>query len=89
LDGAALEPLVAQSDVVFHLAAAVGVALVLRSPLRVIETNVLGTHRVLQAAAQHGVKVLLASSSEVYGKSERVPYREDDDRVLGPTTRGR
>lgn len=89
LDGAVLEPLVAQSDVVFHLAAAVGVELVLRQPLRVIETNVLGTHRVLQAAARHGVKVLLASSSEVYGKASRVPLQEDDDRVLGPTTRGR
>ncbi len=89
LDGAALEPLVAQSDVVFHLAAAVGVELVLRQPLRVIETNVLGTHRVLQAAARYGVKVLLASSSEVYGKASRVPLQEDDDRVLGPTTRGR
>jgi len=86
---AALEPLVASSNVVFHLAAAVGVQLVVRSPLRVIETNVMGTHTVLQVAARHGVKVLLASSSEVYGKSEHVPYREDDDRLLGPTTRSR
>ncbi len=89
LDVARLQPLVAQSEVIFHLAAAVGVELVLRSPLRVIETNVLGTHAVFQTAARQGVKVLLASSSEVYGKSERVPYREDDDRVLGPTTRNR
>lgn len=86
---AALEPLVASSDIVFHLAAAVGVQLVVRSPLRVLETNVMGTHTVLQVAARHGVKVLLASSSEVYGKSDRVPYREDDDRLLGPTTRSR
>jgi len=85
----ALEPLVAASDAVFHLAAAVGVELVVRSPLRVIETNVLGTHAVFQAAARYGTQVLLASSSEIYGKSDRVPYREDDDRVLGPTTRSR
>jgi UDP-glucose 4-epimerase len=88
-NAAALEPLVAESDVVFHLAAAVGVELVVRSPLRVIETNVLGTHAVFEAAARHGVKVLLASSSEVYGKSENVPFHEDGDRVLGPTTRSR
>jgi UDP-glucose 4-epimerase len=88
-NAAVLDPLVAGSDVIFHLAAAVGVDLVVRSPLRVIETNVLGTHAVFAAAVQYGVKVLLASTSEIYGKSDSVPYGEDDDRVLGPTTRSR
>ncbi len=84
-----IDQLVESCDVVFHLAAAVGVDLVLRDPVRVFETNILGSHVLLAAAARHRTKVLIASTSEVYGKSEKIPYREDDDRVLGPTTNTR
>lgn len=84
-----LDRLAGECDVIFHLAAAVGVELIVRDPVRVIETNVLGTHAVLQAAARYRKKVLLASTSEVYGKSNKVPFGEDDDRVLGPTTKAR
>jgi UDP-glucose 4-epimerase len=78
--------LTAASDLVFHLAAAVGVRHIVRDPLQSIITNVAGTENVLAAAFAHHKKVVLASSSEVYGKSTRVPLREDEDRVLGPTT---
>ena len=78
-----------EADVVFHLAAAVGVFLVVQSPVRTIETNVLGTEIILRQAAAHGRKVILASTSEVYGKSPKVPYSEGDDLVMGPTTVGR
>lgn len=81
-----VERLVAECDVVFHLAAAVGVQLIVRDPIHTFETNILGSHALLQAAARHHKKVLLASTSEIYGKSEQVPFGEDDDRVLGPTT---
>jgi UDP-glucose 4-epimerase len=84
-----MERLVGQCGVVFHLAAAVGVELIVRDPVRVMETNVLGTHTVLKVASRHGRKVLLASSSEVYGKGNRVPFQEDDDQVLGPTSKAR
>lgn len=76
---------VSRADSVFHLAASVGVKRVVDSPLESLQTNVLGTENVLQAAAEHQTPVYLASSSEVYGKSEAVPFCEDDDRVLGPT----
>jgi len=75
--------------VIFHLAAAVGVELIVHNPVHVIETNVLGTHAVLQAAARYRKKVLIASTSEIYGKSDKVPFSEDADRVLGPTTKAR
>ena len=88
-DAALVDSLVEGCDVVFHLAAAVGVELIVKDPVSVIETNVLGTRAVLKAASHHGRKVLLASTSEIYGKSEQVPFREEDDRVLGPTTRAR
>lgn len=74
-----------RSDVVFHLAAAVGVKLILADPRASIETNVSGTRNVLEAALASGSKVLVASTSEVYGKAARLPQREDDDVVLGPT----
>ncbi len=87
------EPVIAERvdacDAVFHLAAAVGVRLIVESPVRTIETNVHGTEIVLKHAAKKGKPVLVASTSEVYGKSEKVPFAEDDDLVLGPTTRGR
>jgi UDP-glucose 4-epimerase len=84
-----LGELVDAADQVFHLAAAVGVQLIVDSPVRTIETNVGCTELVLAAAAKKRKKVLIASTSEVYGKSADVPFREDGDLVLGATTRGR
>lgn len=84
-----MDRLVSECDVVFHLAAAVGVELIIDSPVHTIETNILGTHAVLQAANRYRKKVLIASTSEIYGKNNRVPFREDDDRLLGPTTKAR
>jgi UDP-glucose 4-epimerase len=84
-----LAELVDESDVVFHLAAAVGVRLIVESPVRTLETNVYGTQLVLDAASKKKKLVFLASTSEVYGKSDKVPFHEDADLVLGPTTKGR
>jgi nucleoside-diphosphate-sugar epimerase len=84
-----LAELVDESDVVFHLAAAVGVRLIVESPVRTLETNVYGTQLVLDASSKKKKLVFTASTSEVYGKSEKVPFREDADLVLGPTTKGR
>jgi nucleoside-diphosphate-sugar epimerase len=84
-----LAELVDESEVVFHLAAAVGVRLIVESPVRTIETNVNGTQLVLEAASKKKKLVFAASTSEVYGKSEKIPFREDADLVLGPTTKGR
>jgi len=81
--------LVDEADVVYHLAAAVGVELIIESPVRTIETNVRGTEVVLAAASKKRKPVLIASTSEVYGKSTAVPFREDSDLVMGATTRGR
>jgi UDP-glucose 4-epimerase len=78
-------PLVEQSDVIFHLAAAVGVKLIAEDPVHTIETNIGGTEIVLNIANKFSRKILIASSSEVYGKSEAVPFHEDDDIVLGST----
>jgi UDP-glucose 4-epimerase len=85
LDEAAVEELVVGCDRVFHLAAAVGVANVVGDPLGSLLVNSRGTENVLAACARHNRKVLLASSSEVYGKSDSVPMHEDDDRILGST----
>jgi UDP-glucose 4-epimerase len=76
-------------DVIFHLAAAVGVRLIVESPIRTIETNIRGTELVLEVANKKKKKVILTSTSEVYGKASRVPFREDDDLVFGPTVKGR
>ena len=84
-----LAELVDESDVIFHLAAAVGVRLIVESPVRTIATNVDGTQIVLQLAAKKRKLVFIASTSEVYGKSRDIPFREDADLVLGPTTKGR
>jgi UDP-glucose 4-epimerase len=84
-----LAELVDDADVVIHLAAAVGVKLIVESPVRTIETNVNGTQLILEAASKKKKLVLLASTSEVYGKNTQVPFREDADLVLGPTTKGR
>jgi UDP-glucose 4-epimerase len=83
---ALMEKLLADSEVVFHLAAVVGVQAVLQAPLRCIDTNIRGTDMLLELAHKHGAKVLLASSSEVYGKNLGGPFREEDNRLLGPTT---
>ena len=81
--------LVDRCDVVYHLAAAVGVKLIVESPVRTIETNVHGTEVVLSAANKKKKKVLIASTSEVYGLSEQVPFREDGNLVMGATSKGR
>jgi UDP-glucose 4-epimerase len=87
------EPLLAElidrCDTVVHLAAAVGVKLIVESPVRTIETNVHGTEVVLKVANKKKKLVLIASTSEVYGKSAKVPFSEDDDLVLGPTSKHR
>ncbi|MBN1818307.1 MAG: GDP-mannose 4,6-dehydratase [Sedimentisphaerales bacterium] len=77
--------LIQQADAVFHLAAAVGVQLIVDEPVRTIETNIHGTEVVLSVANKFRKKVFLASTSEVYGKSEKVPFQEDDDSILGST----
>lgn len=84
-----LDRLTSECDAVIHLAAAVGVQLILEQPVQTIETNILGTEAVLRAAARYGKKVLLASTSEVYGKSAQIPFSEQDDRLMGSTTRRR
>src|SRR5208337_2089555 len=84
-----LAELIDESDIIFHLAAAVGVRLIVESPVRTIETNVNGTQLVLEAASKKKKLVFTASTSEVYGKSKEVPFREDADLVLGPTSKGR
>ena len=84
-----LAEMVDECDVVFHLAAAVGVRLIVESPVRTIETNVHGTQFVLDAASKKKKLVFIASTSEVYGKSDKVPFHEDADLVLGPTSKGR
>lgn len=84
-----LAELVDESDVIFHLAAAVGVRLIVESPVRTIATNVHGTQNVLDAASKKKKLIFAASTSEVYGKSDKVPFHEDADLVLGPTSKGR
>lgn len=93
IDTISNEPMLAEHidrcDVVVHLAAAVGVRLIIEAPVRTIETNVHGTEVVLRHAAKKHKLVLIASTSEVYGKGNRVPFAEDDDLVMGATTRNR
>ncbi len=93
IDSVTNEPVCAELidrvDVIFHLAAAVGVRLIVESPVNTIETNVHGTEMVLKLANKKKKKVLLASTSEVYGKSNDVPFHEEADLVLGPTSKGR
>ncbi len=84
-----MDRLVSECDIVFHLAAAVGVDLIVQEPIHVIETNVGGSEIVLRTAGRYRKKVMLASTSEVYGKNEQTPFREDDDSVLGATVRQR
>lgn len=84
-----IDQLVSDSDVVFHLAASVGVELIVEGPAQVIENNIFGTQAVLEAAMRHQTKVLLTSTSEIYGKNTKLPFAEDDDRTLGPTIKAR
>ncbi|MBN1641618.1 MAG: GDP-mannose 4,6-dehydratase [Anaerolineae bacterium] len=84
-----LDRLASQADVIVHLAAVVGVQLVVESPAETIATNVEGAAAVLRAARRYRAKTLIASTSEVYGKGLRIPFREDDDVVLGATNRSR
>ena len=84
-----LAELIDDAEVVFHLAAAVGVLNIVESPVRTIETNVGGSELVLELAAKKKKRVLITSTSEVYGKSTKFPFSEEDDLVLGPTTKGR
>src|SRR5438094_9993261 len=81
--------LIDESDVIYHLATPVGVRFIVESPIRTIETNVKGTEIVLELAAKKRKIVVITSTSEVYGKANEVPFREDGDLVLGPTSRGR
>lgn len=84
-----LDRLASESDIIIHLAAAVGVKLIVEHPVHTIETNVMGTEAVLKAGLRYGCRVLLASTSEVYGKGIGIPFSEDDDVLLGPTCRSR
>lgn len=84
-----MDRLVSECDLIVHLAAAVGVELIVRSPVHTIETNVMGTEIVLRTARRYRKKTLIASTSEIYGKSDDVPYHEDADRLMGATTRSR
>lgn len=88
-DRGRLDELVARVDFIYHLAAAVGVELVVNSPVYTIEDNVGGTEDVLAAAAARGIGVLLTSTSEVYGKSDRAQFTEEDDLLIGPPSFGR
>lgn len=84
-----MDHLVSACDVIYHLASAVGVKLVVSHPVEVIERCILGTQTVLKIANRYKKKVLMTSTSEIYGKNGHAPFSEEDDRVLGPTTRSR
>jgi UDP-glucose 4-epimerase len=84
-----LDRLTSEADIVIHLAAAVGVKLIVEDPVRTIATNIMGSEAVLTTANRYGCKVLIASTSEVYGKGVKVPFQEEDDRLMGSTTNSR
>ena len=86
---AVMDRLVSECDAIYHLASAVGVELIVSRPVEVIERCILGTEIVLKTAHRYKKKVLITSTSEVYGKNAKVPFSEDDDRLLGPTTKSR
>jgi len=88
-DETVLDRLASQADVIVHLAAAVGVQLIVERPVHTIETNIMGAEAVLKAALRYGCRTLIASTSEVYGKGIKVPFAEDDDVLLGATSRNR
>ncbi len=80
-----LEELISQCKVVYHMAAAVGVKYIIENPLLSLRTNIVGTENVLELAHRYKCKVLVASTSEIYGKSDNTPFKEEDDRLLGST----
>lgn len=84
-----MDRLASEADVIIHLAAAVGVELMVEKPVQTIETNVMGTEYVLKAALRYGCRTLVASTSEVYGKGSRIPFSEEDDVLLGATNKSR
>ncbi len=86
---AVMDRLVSECDIIYHLAAAVGVFSIIHNPIDTLSINVGGTEIVLQTARRYRRRVLLASTSEVYGKGVKVPFSEDDDRILGPTDKHR
>jgi UDP-glucose 4-epimerase len=89
LNAQVLDRLASEADVVIHLAAAVGVKLIVDDPVHTIDTNIMGTEVVLRTANRYGCKVLIASSSEVYGKGSKVPFGEEDDCLMGSTANSR
>ncbi len=89
LDRQVLDRMGSEADVIVHLAAAVGVQLIVDNPVHTIETNIMGTDDVLRVAKRYGCKTLIASTSEVYGKGASIPFSEDDDVVLGSTRHSR
>ena len=89
MNEAVLDRIMSQCDVVVHLAAAVGVKLIIDNPVNTIETNVMGSGVVLRTALRYGCRVLISSTSEVYGKGIRIPFHESDDVLLGPTNKSR
>jgi UDP-glucose 4-epimerase len=84
-----MSELIDAADIIYHLAAAVGVRLIVESPTHTMETNIRGTEAVLELAAKKKKRVLITSTSEVYGKRSQIPFRENDDLVLGPPDKGR
>lgn len=84
-----MDRLISECDVIYHLASAVGVELIINKPVEVIERCILGTDIVLKIANRYKKKVLITSTSEIYGKNSKVPFNEEDDRLLGPTTKSR
>jgi UDP-glucose 4-epimerase len=88
-DQVVMDRLASQADVIVHLAAAVGVKFIIERPVHTIETNVMGTESVLRSALHYGCRVLIASTSEVYGKGAKIPFSEEDDVLLGATSKSR
>jgi UDP-glucose 4-epimerase len=84
-----LDRLTSEADIIIHLAAVVGVKLIVEDPVNTIATNIMGTEAVLTTANRYGCKVMIASTSEVYGKGYKVPFNEEDDTVMGPTSHSR
>ena len=84
-----IDRLVSECDIIFHLAAAVGVRNIIDRPINTIEVNIGGTETILKTASRYRRRVMLASTSEVYGKSSSFPFKEDDDTLFGPTVRSR
>jgi UDP-glucose 4-epimerase len=89
MNEALMEELISQSETVFHLAAAVGVRLIIERPVETIETNILGTEIIYKLVNKYKKKVIITSTSEIYGKNEEVPFKETADSVYGPTIKSR